>query len=108
MENGDEVTYFDTTPTMRQRRPTKNEPSLLHLYREAAAKHLISNTNYNLNSKIVTSFTQQFGMKNYSSITSFMVMQKTQKMSHAAHAKTVCIKKMHTAEKCGRKMKMLN
>ena len=37
-----------------------------------------------------------------------MVMQKTQKMSHAAHAKTVCIKKMHTAEKCGRKMKMLN
>ena len=40
-----------------------------------------------------------------------MVMQKTQKMSHAAHAKTVWIikkKKMHTAEKCGREMKMLN
>lgn len=37
-------------------------------------------------------------------------MQKTQKMSHAAHAKTVWIKKkkMHTAEKCGREMKMLN
>ena len=41
-----------------------------------------------------------------------MVMQKTQKMSHAAHAKTVWIKKKkkkkHTAEKCGREMKMLN
>jgi hypothetical protein len=53
--------------------------SLLNLKGKAGAKHLTSNTTYNL----------QFGMKSYRSMTTFMVTQKTQKMSHATHTKTI-------------------